>query len=193
MKVETNKAEVIGRLVDDFHYSHSWKGEDYYESTMYVLRQSLTEDIIRVVGTEEVISGYVRGDFVYVYGSYRSYNTKPERKLMHFLLANDMRATSPSTMNEIKLRGYVCKEPIYRITPKGRKICDLMLAVNRYNGKADYIPCVLWGRNASDYSSLEIGDCVSITGRIQSRTYSKRIGTAEIINVINEISVESIL
>ena len=118
---------------------------------------------------------------VYVTGQFRSYNRHEEKKnrLVLSVFARELEFIEEEReeykSNEIYLDGFVCKEPIYRKTPLGREIADLLIAVNRSYGKSDYIPCICWGRNARFASGFEVGNHVEIWGRIQSREYVKKI------------------
>lgn len=155
-----------------------------------VNRLSNFMDYIPLMVSERLIDtkqNYI-GQKIYVTGQFRSYNRHEEKKNrlvlsvfvreLSFVEENDMEELQEKS-NQIFLDGYICKNPVYRKTPLGREIADLLIAVNRSYGKSDYIPCICWGRNARFASGFEIGAHVEIYGRIQSREYIKKIGEEE--------------
>ena len=167
--IENNQVSITGKIVTGFTFSHQVYGEGFYTMDLLVKRLSDSEDRIPVMVSErlvDVTQDYV-GQYVEIHGQFRSYNRHEEK---HNRLA---------PVNQIFLDGYICKPPVYRKTPLGREIADLLLAVNRPYGKSDYIPCICWGRNARYASAFEVGGHVLIWGRIQSREYMKRIGENE--------------
>ena len=136
------------------------------------------------------------GEFIMVNGQFRSYNRHEEMKNRLILSVFVREITfveeelDGAKTNQIFLDGYICKEPVYRMTPLGREIADILLAVNRAYGKSDYIPCICWGRNARFAGKLKVGEHVAVWGRIQSREYQKRIGNDQIISkTAYEVSV----
>lgn len=139
-----------------------------------------------------------RGKYLRAFGQFRSYN-KHEENHNHLILSvfvrdleflDSMEDVKP---NQIQLDGFICKQPVYRMTPLGREICDILLAVNRSYGKSDYIPCICWGRNARFAGSLEIGARIELVGRIQSREYQKRISEFEVVKrTAYEVSVNKL-
>lgn len=166
-----------------------------------VNRLSNFVDYIPVMVSERLIdvSGDYRGAYVYITGQFRSFNRHEEQKnrLVLSVFARELEilndATEEDASNQIFLDGYICKEAVYRKTPLGREIADLLVAVNRSYGKSDYIPCICWGRNARFASTFEVGTHVQIWGRIQSREYVKKINETEAEQrVAYEVSVSKI-
>lgn len=180
---ENNQVSMLGEIVSDFTFSHEVYGEGFYMVEIAVNRLSNFMDYIPLMVSERLIDtkqNYI-GKKIYVTGQFRSYNRHEEKKNrlvlsvfvreLEFVEEEDEEVKS----NQIFLDGYICKNPIYRKTPLGREIADLLIAVNRSYGKSDYIPCICWGRNARFASGFEIGGHVQIWGRIQSREYIKKI------------------
>ena len=148
-----------------------------------VKRLSDSEDRIPVMVSERLIDitqDYV-GEYIEIHGQFRSYNRHEEKRnrLVLSVFAREVKFEETVPVNQIFLDGYICKPPVYRKTPLGREIADLLMAVNRPYGKSDYIPCICWGRNARYASAFEVGGHVLIWGRIQSREYMKRISENE--------------
>lgn len=181
---ENNQVSIVGTIVSDFRYSHEVYGEGFYMVDVSVNRLSDFVDIIPIMVSERLIDTTqdYKGQLIYVAGQFRSYNRHEEKKnrLVLSVFARELEFMEEESeeykSNQIYLDGYVCKEPIYRKTPLGREIADLLIAVNRSYGKSDYIPCICWGRNARFASGFEVGSHVEIWGRIQSREYVKKIG-----------------
>ena len=181
--IENNQVVVMGEIVSDFAFSHEIFGEGFYMVDVNVPRLSDSSDVIPLMVSERLLD--VQEDYkglnVMVQGQFRSYNRHEERKnrLVLSVFAREIEfvdeTPESSKTNQIYLDGYICKEPIYRKTPLGREIADLLLAVNRPYGKSDYIPCICWGRNARFASNFSVGTRCEIWGRIQSREYMKRI------------------
>ena len=186
MNIENNQVTMRGRIATGFQFCYQYCGEKFYKTQIVVPRLSENVDGIPVMVSDRLVDitkDYV-GKFVEIHGQFRSYNCHEEThtRLELFIFAlevNFLEADTTETANEIYLDGYICKPPIYRKTPLGREIADLLLAVNRLYGKTDYIPCICWGRNARYASAFEVGGHVLIWGRIQSREYMKRIGENE--------------
>lgn len=163
--IENNQVTVMGEIVSEFSFSHEIFGEGFYMVDIQVARLSESMDIIPVMISERLldVSGDFRGMMVVVNGQFRSYNRHEEHKnkLVLSVFAREIEFVEEISenikTNQIFLDGYVCKEPVYRKTPLGREIADLLLAVNRPYGKSDYIPCICWGRNARYASNFEIG------------------------------------
>lgn len=181
--IENNQVTVMGEIVSEFSFSHEIFGEGFYMVDVSVKRLSESYDIIPVMVSErllDVSESYV-GMLICVNGQFRSYNRHEERKnrLVLSVFAREIEfvdsVEESSRTNQIFLDGYICKEPIYRKTPLGREIADLLLAVNRPYGKSDYIPCICWGRNARYANNFKVGERCAIWGRIQSREYMKKI------------------
>ncbi len=181
--IENNQVTVMGEIMSDFSYSHEIFGEGFYMVDVKVLRLSESFDIIPVMVSERLldVSADYKGMYVNVNGQFRSYNRHEERKnrLVLSVFAREIEFVDEieesARTNQIFLDGYICKEPIYRKTPLGREIADLLLAVNRPYGKSDYIPCICWGRNARYASSFRVGERCCVWGRIQSREYMKKL------------------
>lgn len=181
--IENNQVTVIGEIISGFSYSHEIFGEGFYMMDVRCERLSNSYDIIPVMVSERLmdVSKDYSGRMVCVSGQFRSYNRHEERKnrLILSVFAREIsypgEVENASKANQIYLEGYLCKEPVYRKTPLGREIADLLLAVNRPYGKSDYIPCICWGRNARYASSFQVGELCSVHGRIQSREYIKKL------------------
>ena len=185
--IENNKVSVIGEIISGFTFSHEVFGEGFYMVDVAVNRLSEQADVIPLMISERLID--VEADYIgctmEALGQFRSYNrhegTKNRLVLsifvreIHFL----EEFTDYTKTNQIFLDGYICKAPIYRKTPLGREIADLLLAVNRPYGKSDYIPCIAWGRNARYASGFEVGARVKVWGRVQSREYTKKLSETE--------------
>ena len=185
--IENNQVTIMGEIASDFTFSHEVFGEGFYMVEVKVKRLSNSEDRIPLMISERLIdvTQDYTGEYIMVHGQFRSYNRHEEQKnrlvLSVFVREISFMEEEPdgTKTNSIWLDGYICKEPIYRKTPLGREIADLLLAVNRPYGKSDYIPCICWGRNARYASGFEVGEHVQLLGRIQSREYVKRISDTE--------------
>ena len=199
--IENNQVSIMGKISTEFTFSHQVFGEGFYTLELLVKRLSDSEDRIPLMVSErlvDVTQDYV-GEYIQVHGQFRSYN-RHEEKRNRLVLSVFVRELSfveeeddSLTVNQIFLDGYICKPPVYRKTPLGREIADLLLAVNRPYGKSDYIPCICWGRNARYASAFEVGGHVLIWGRIQSRDNMKKIGEKENEKITaNEDSVSKI-
>lgn len=177
----TNHAKISGMVLNNPTKTHQVEGENFYEFKVAVERLSKIKDIIPVTVSERSLThmSISAGDFVEVEGEYRSYNKliKERSSLVLHLFAKEIKELEDvsSQMNEVKLTGFVCKPPVYRKTPFDREICDVLIAVNRPNfHKSDYVPCIMWGRNARFIANQNVGCKIELTGRIQSREYTKR-------------------
>lgn len=202
--IENNRVCIIGEIVSEFTFSHEVFGEGFYIANVSVNRLSDMVDVIPLMISERLIdvTKDYRGMKIEVAGQFRSYNrhegTKNKLVLSIFVrelrfLEEDEMPEEQSKSNQIFLDGYVCKPPIYRKTPLGREIADVLVAVNRPYGKSDYIPCIAWGRNARFAGSLEVGSHLQVSGRVQSREYTKKIGEDEVERrVAYEVSVSKI-
>ena len=188
--IENNRVSIIGEVVSEFQFSHEVFGEGFYLVNVSVDRLSDMVDIIPLMISERLIdvTKDYRGMKIEVSGQFRSYNRHEglKNKLILSIFVRELQFVEDDDMpqeqsksNQIYLDGYVCKPPIYRKTPLGREIADLLLAVNRPYGKSDYIPCICWGRNARFASAFEVGEHVQILGRIQSREYVKKLSETE--------------
>ncbi|MDO4977585.1 MAG: single-stranded DNA-binding protein [Eubacteriales bacterium] len=196
---DNNQAIVEGEIISDFEFSHEMFGEGFYMVKLRVSRLSVSADIIPLLISERLID--VReshlGRFVEVRGQFRSFNERGEdgNHLILSLFVKDLvflDELNDCNPNSIFLDGYICKGPVYRTTPLGREIADILLAVNRAYSKSDYIPCICWGRNARYAGSLPVGSRVQLWGRIQSREYIKKVEDNSIVSrVAYEISVNT--
>ena len=215
---ENNCVTLIGKVASDKRLSHETFGEKFYLFDLEVMRLSDIADIIPITVSERLLTDFDLsiGNQIIVDGQFRSYNNYENEKnrLVLTVFAKDIQEYDKvkeqeetteqedeenegtekkgEVTNEIVLIGYICKKPIYRQTPFGREIADILLAVNRAYNKSDYIPCIAWGRNARFCQNIEVGTEIKITGRIQSRTYEKKFedGTSE-TRVAYEISIAS--
>ena len=199
--LENNHLVLVGKIVSDKSYSHEIYGEKFYVFNLEVVRLSSTVDIIPITISERLLAGMDLkiGKKVSVEGQFRSYNNyeNERNRLILTVFAKEIEELEDveekdEVTNEVILVGYVCKKPVYRQTPFGREIADVLLAVNRAYNKSDYIPCIAWGRNARFCQNIEVGTEVKIVGRVQSRTYEKKHedGTVE-TRVAYEVSVAS--
>lgn len=199
--IENNQVTIVGTIVSDFTFSHEVFGEGFYMVQVEVKRLSESADIIPLMISERLVDvkENYRGRKISVAGQFRSYNRHEEKKnkLVLSVFARELEFVEEepenAKTNVIFLDGYICKPPIYRKTPLGREIADLLIAVNRPYGKSDYIPCICWGRNARFASAFEVGGHAHIWGRIQSREYVKKLedGEAE-KRVAYEVSVSKL-
>ena len=185
--IENNRASIIGEIVSDFRFSHEVFGEGFYIIDVSVNRLSDMTDIIPLMVSERLVDvkqSYI-GQLVEATGQFRSYNKHDgiRNKLVLSIFVRDWQLIEENQesgkTNQIFLDGFICKSPIYRKTPLGREISDLLIAVNRPYGKSDYIPCIAWGRNARFASSFEVGKRIQVWGRVQSRDYVKKINETD--------------
>ena len=199
---ENNHLVLRGKIVSERSYSHEIYGEKFYVFNLEVIRLSSTVDIIPITISERLLTGLDLeiGKKVVVEGQFRSYNNyeNERNRLILTVFAKEINEIEgeddkEEVTNEVILVGYVCKKPIYRQTPFGREIADVLLAVNRAYNKSDYIPSIAWGRNARFCQNMEVGTEVKITGRVQSRSYEKKHedGTVE-PRVAYEVSIASL-
>jgi len=199
--MENNKVTVIGEIVSEFTFSHEVYGEGFYMTDISVSRLSDQADVIPLMVSERLLDvrrSYI-GQTVAATGQFRSYN-RHEGNRNRLLLSVFVREIEflegfddYTKTNLIFLDGYICKQPVYRKTPLGREIADLLVAVNRPYGKSDYIPCIAWGRNARYASGFEVGGRVRVWGRVQSREYTKKLSEVECEKrVAYEISVSKL-
>lgn len=200
MDFENNKVKISGIVCSGFTFSHEVFGEGFYIMTVGVKRGSGTLDFIPVMVSDRLVDveKNYSGMYVEVSGQFRSYNRHEGEKsyLVLSVFAREIEFKEECgefDTNDISLTGYICKQPVYRETPLGREITDVLLAVNRPYGKSDYIPCIVWGRNARFAEALPVGTCVEIFGRIQSREYRKQISENEFeTRTAYEVSVSRI-
>lgn len=188
-----NTVSISGFIDKEFEFSHKVYGENFYSTTVRVSRKSGVLDYIPIILPEIFIKEYLNADvtdkFVVVTGEFRSYNAQDENQKCHlslFVFATkiDFFEEGEFFENEIQLKGYLCREPVFRVTPNGREIADVMLAVNRKCNRSDYIPCIFWGRNARIVAEMQVGDKLDLYGRVQSRKYVK--------NYSEEVSEEKV-
>ena len=204
---ENNQLVLVGKVTSDKRMSHEIYGEKFYIFDLSVPRLSGNADIIPITISERLLleEDLEIGKNVIIEGQFRSYNSyeNEKNKLVLTVFAKeikfaedqeeDFKPTKENTSNEVILDGFICKKPIYRKTPFGREIADILLAVNRAYNKSDYIPCIAWGRNARFCENIPVGTEVRIIGRVQSRQYEKKYedGTSE-IKIAYEVSVASL-
>jgi len=208
--LENNYLTLVGKVTSDKKFSHEIYGERFFSFDLSIPRLSGNADIIPIVVSERLINDEMLSidNKLLIKGQFRSYNSyeNEKNKLILTVFAKDIEeleekeeaeesefAKKDMVTNEVVLIGFVCKKPIYRQTPFGREIADLLLAVNRAYNKSDYIPTIAWGRNARFCQKLEVGTQVKIIGRVQSRTYEKKYedGTVE-TKVAYEVSICSL-
>ena len=192
-----NNVLIKGKIVKLPAYSHTVMGEGFFEMYVEVERLSEETDILPVTISERLIDGFNLGDIIGISGQFRSYNKLEGEKSKLMLTIFVKELVDPDQIpeiNQVCLVGYICKEPIYRTTPFGREICDVLLAVNRAYNKSDYLPCIAWGRNARFVKDLSIGEKLEVQGRIQSRKYQKKINEHNTeTRVAYEISLSSVI
>ena len=195
---ENNSVTIVGKVVSKLEFSHEVYGEGFYNFMLDVPRLSDVNDILPITISERLIQNiqFEQGASFEVEGQFRSYNSynNEANKLMLTVFARDIKPIEDISIiknpNQIVLNGFVCKRPIYRTTPFGREICDILLAVNRQYNKSDYIPCIAWGRNARYSENLKVGENIKVWGRVQSRSYQKTLENNEVITkVAYEVSV----
>ena len=198
---ENNQVSIVGEIVSEFRFTHEVYGEGFYVVDVAVNRLSNYMDYIPLMVSERLmdVGTDYTGELICVNGQFRSYNRHEERKnrLVLSVFAREVNFAceleESSKTNQIFLDGYICKEPIYRKTPLGREIADLLLAVNRPYGKSDYIPCICWGRNARYANNFKVGERCAVWGRIQSREYMKKLDEENVERrVAFEVSVSKL-
>ena len=197
--LENNNIYIAGKIVEECVFSHEVYGEGFYLFKIASERLSDNEDILPVTISERLIDRQklTVGTQVEVTGQLRSYNNYggKKNKLIWTIFAREINLLEKETgqnPNQIFLNGYICKTPIYRKTPFGREISDILIAVNRAYNKSDYIPCIAWGRNARYLSNLQVGENIKIWGRMQSRKYQKKNGENIEERVAYEVSISKI-
>ena len=207
--LENNYLTLVGKVTGEKKFSHEIYGERFYIFNLSIPRLSGNSDIIPITVSERLIKEDTlqEGNKLLIKGQFRSYNSYENEKnrLILTVFAKDIMEVEENeeeendivrkdiVTNEVVLVGYICKKPIYRQTPFGREIADLLLAVNRAYNKSDYIPCIAWGRNARFCQNLEVGTQVKVVGRVQSRAYEKKHedGSVE-TRVAYEVSIGSL-
>lgn len=209
MEMDTNYLDnnyliLVGKVANEKKFSHEVYGESFYVFNLEIPRLSGTSDLIPITVSDRLLTTTELeiGKRIVIKGQFRSYNTyeNNRNKLVLTVFAKDIMSdeeieedSKEFISNEVVLNGYICKPPIYRQTPFKREIADILLAVNRAYNKSDYIPCIAWGRNARFCQNMEVGTCVRVVGRVQSRTYEKKLedGTVE-QRVAYEVSIGSL-
>jgi len=196
---EDNEARIVGFVASDLEFSHEVHTEGFYRFIIMSDRLSDNKDTIIVTISERILADVelTVGAKIEVTGQFRSYNnyTGKGNKLILTLFARDLRMCDDCEKceNEIYLNGYICKPVVYRVTPFGREIADVLIAVNRAYNKSDYIPCIAWGRNAKFVSTLSVGANIRLWGRMQSRDYQKRLSDEETVTkTAYEVSVSKL-
>lgn len=192
-----NAVSLSGKVVGEPVYSHEVFGEKFYEITLSVNRLSGMADLLPVSVSEHLLNDRLHNDgMVTVKGQFRSYNkmSGEKSKLMLTVFARDVLPFDETeNPNMLELTGYICKPPVYRTTPFNREICDLLIAVNRQYNKSDYIPCIVWGRNARFAGNLSVGERINVVGRAQSRNYQKKLDDDTVVTrTAYEVSVSKI-
>ncbi len=198
MDLKNNRVSIVGEIVGCFEYSHEVFGEKFYTNHVKVDRLSSASDLIPIMVSDRAldIKADWMGECVKIEGQFRSYN-KQDGERLRLILSVFVEKLDILDFNYnenyIELKGYICKTPTYRLTPKGREVTDILFAVNRPYGKTDYIPSIAWGRNACYASELPIGTKIKVIGRIQSRKYDKYISDGEHeTRIAYEVSVSRI-
>lgn len=190
--MEHNSIILRGSLLDLPQFSHENHGRRFYRFTLEIPRLSGTVDLLPVIAREDVLLPIdpTAGAMLTVTGQIRSHNLRQNglRHLLIFVFATEIVPEDADPINEVKISGTICREPTYRRTPLGREICDVMLAVPRSFHRADYIPCILWGRTAQEIAECQVRDKISIHGRLQSRIYSKQTDEGLIERTTYELS-----
>lgn len=202
--IDTNMVKVVGKVVSELEFNHDMYGEKFYTFDLEVPRLSNSVDILPISISERLLINldFHVGQYVIIEGQLRSYNRYIDmsNRLILTIFAREIYIPDEEELNEtlrrpneIYLDGYICKDPIYRTTPFGREITDILLAVNRPYNKSDYIPCIAWGRNARFCENLNIGDHIKVWGRIQSREYQKKLNSGEVeTKVAYEVSISKL-
>lgn len=192
MEQSINTITLRGSLQSLPEYSHENHGKKFYRFSLEVPRLSGTVDVLPVVTEERLLNeiDLSGGEMLTICGQVRSHNVREAgiRRLMIFVFASGIVAEDGEPLNDVTISGPLCKEPTYRRTPLGREICDVMLAVPRAFHRADYLPCILWGRTAQEISACHTRDQVQIFGRLQSRPYTKLTEDGPIERIAYEIS-----
>ena len=193
MEHTTNRIQLRGSLAELPRFSHENHDKRFYRFPLEVERLSGNVDVLPVLVPEPVLCAMdlSGGTMLEVSGQIRTFNSRSEtgRRLVISVYAETLAACEGEPANEVALIGTICKEPIYRQTPLGREICDVMLAVNRPYHRADYIPCIFWGKTANQVSLCAVGTMVELTGRFQSRDYVKVLGETSERRTAYEVSV----
>ena len=192
MENTANRIDLRGELVSLPELSHENHGQRFYRFYLDVERLSGVCDRLPVIVPEQVLvhTELSDGARIAISGQIRSYNARWDnrRRLLVFVYAQWLQICDGEPLNDVFLSGTICKPPVFRRTPLGRQICDVMLAVNRPYHRADYLPCILWGRNALETAQAEVGQQLELTGRLQSRAYTKLLDSGPETRIAYEIS-----
>ena len=199
IKDDTNVVYLRGEMDDNLDFSHEIFGEKFYNTKIKINRLSESYDVLPLTISERLLQDIDIRDnnSVNVIGQLRSYNKNIDNKnrLVLTVFVRELKQSEEENKdpNSIFLDGYICKAPIYRKTPLGREITDLLVAINRPYNKSDYIPSIVWGRNAKFAKTLKVGDRVQMWGRVQSREYEKNVENGDPIKkVAYEVSISKI-
>lgn len=189
-----NRALLTGEVLHAPEFSHASHGEDYFLAPVKSLRLSGAEDVINVMMSRSVLDqcAICQGDRVTVEGEVRSYNNRSgtgNRLVLTLYAKNLSRDLVGADENRLTLAGTICRKPVYRRTPLGREIADLILAVNRRYGRADYLPCIAWGTLARECAEMDTGTGIRLEGRFQSRAYIKVVNGGEVQKTAYEVSI----
>ena len=172
-----NTVTLRGSLQALPQLSHENHGKRFFRFCLEVPRLSGAVDILPIIAEESILNTIdpTAGEMITVLGQIRSHNSREDgtRRLLIFVYAGSLIVEDGPPINEVTISGPLCKEPVYRRTPLGREICDVMLAVPRAFHRADYLPCILWGRTAREVADCHVRDHITICGRLQSRIYTK--------------------
>lgn len=195
--ISRNAARLCGVIAASPVFSHSGRGESFYTFPLEVARLSGATDIINIIVRDELMESVElrEAEKICVSGQLRSFNNKSGEgaKLVITVFAKELYLCDDDDLNEVHLIGTLCKKPNLRMTPMGRDICDLMLAVNRRYGRSDYLPCITWGLKAREAAEWDTGTMVTLEGRIQSRNYIKIVGGDPVEKTAFEVSVTDIV
>lgn len=186
-----NTLEIIGTVKEALRFNHEMCGKSFYTTKVACERESGTIDLLPIITPEELTSDIKSDSVLYIRGSFRSFNEKATARVRLYIYVEEVRQVTSGvkSINNIWLTGYVCKQPTFRLTPKGTRVCDVMLAVQRNCGQSDYIPLIMWNDNADRAGKLRIGEEIKLDGRIQSRTYMKQLNGIVIQMTAYEVSV----
>ena len=194
--ISRNIAQLCGVIAAAPVFSHSGRGESFYTFPLEVARLSGATDKINIIVRDELMESIqlCEAEKICVVGELRSFNNKSGEgaKLVITVFAKELYLCDDDDLNEVRLIGTLCKKPNLRMTPMGRDICDLMLAVNRRYGRSDYLPCITWGLKAREAAEWDTGTMVTLEGRIQSRNYIKIVGGDPVEKTAFEVSVTDI-
>ncbi|MDO4846129.1 MAG: single-stranded DNA-binding protein [Oscillospiraceae bacterium] len=193
MEPTINSAVFCGTMAEPPSFSHENHGRRFFRFVLDVPRLSGTSDLLPVLAAEDVLSqaDVNDGDAIRVTGQLRSFNSRSEnrRRLVLSVFASAVENCSAEPLNDVCLTGAICRTPVFRRTPLGREICDLMLAVSRRYHRTDYVPCILWGKAAQDAAQQPVGTRMELHGRLQSREYLKVLEDRSEQRVTYELSV----